>query len=79
LATSLGRLVLDINANAAEFERDMQKVQNSTQKSMKRVRRELFKTERDLERARGKVRRLATGFAALGAVSLAGLTRGIPT
>lgn len=75
MATSLGRLLVDVAANAAGFERDMQKVQRSAKSELRKVRREIFKTERDLERARGKVKRLATGFAALGAVSIAGAAR----
>jgi hypothetical protein len=77
VATTLGRLLVDVAANAAGFEQDMRRVERSARKEFRKVSRELFKAERDLERARGKVRQLAGAFAAVGAVSLAGLTRSV--
>lgn len=75
MTTSLGRLVLDIAANAAGFERDMQRVSKSAKKEMQRVSRELRFAERDLDAARGKVTRLAGAFTALAGVGLAAAVR----
>lgn len=71
MATSLGRLVLDMAANSAGFERDMQRISKSAKKELTKVNRELWKAERDLERARGKVTRLATAMGAIGAAGIA--------
>lgn len=75
MATSLGRLVLDMAANAAGFERDMQRISKSAKKELTAVNRQLRFAERDLDQARGKVNRLAGAMGALGAVAIAGVGR----
>ena len=71
MSTSLGRLVLDMAANAAGFERDMQQISRSAKKELNKVNRELFFAQRDLDAARGKVTKLATAFGALSGAGLA--------
>src|SRR6056297_806952 len=75
MSTRLGRLVLDLAADAAGFEKDMQRVSRSSKKELGKVQRDLRFAKRDLDQARAKVGRLAGAFAALGAVSLGVVVR----
>src|SRR6056297_840243 len=75
MSTSLGRLVLDIAANSAGFEKDMQRVSKSSKKELDKVQRQLRFAQRDLDKARAKVGRLAGAFTALAGISFAVVIR----
>ena len=75
MSTSLGRLVLDMAANAAGFERDMQRISKSAQRELNKVNRELRFAQRDLEQTRRRVTMLAGAMTAVGAIALRGAVR----
>jgi len=75
MTTSLGRLVLDMAADAAGFERDMQRISRSSEKELNKVSRQLRFAERDLDQARAKVAGLGGAMAAIGGIAIAGAVR----
>lgn len=75
MTTAIGRVLIDVAANAAGFERDIKTIEKSARREFRKVSRELRFAQRDLDQARAKVRNLGLAIGALGAASVVGVTR----
>ena len=64
MTTSIGRLVLDLAANAAEFEKDMQRIERSARRSSNRAARQLEAASRAIARSLAVVGTAAAGVSA---------------
>lgn len=64
MTTSIGRLVLDLAANAADFEKDMQRIERSARRSSNRAARQLEAASRAIARSLAVVGTAAAGVSA---------------